>query len=55
MHSRDVKNANLVGEHLEKKKKKKKKKTQNGRGRVGAGSRKGKRETLLFSNLFSEG
>jgi hypothetical protein len=37
------------------KKKKKKKKNQNGRGRVGAGSRKGKRETLLFSNLFSEG
>jgi len=50
MHSRDVKNANLVGEHLEKKKK-----TQTGWGRARAGSRKGKRETLLFSNLFSEG
>jgi hypothetical protein len=49
MHSRDVKNANLVGEHL-----KKKKKNQNARGRVGAGSRKGKRKTLLLPNLFSE-
>jgi hypothetical protein len=40
MHSRDIKIADLVGEHLQTKKKK------NGREMIGAGSRKGKGEKL---------
>jgi 5-hydroxyisourate hydrolase-like protein (transthyretin family) len=39
MHSGDAKIADFIGEHLQTKEK-----NQNGRGRVGAGSRKGNRE-----------